>query len=760
MRQDKNYLLVGPPNVGKSTYYNKITWKVSPVGNIDRLTTTSYKAKLRNNKNINVIDLPGIVSLTPYNDDEFETLRWILNQNYDGVVNIISASSLKRDLLLTCDLAQAGILKCININMIDEVDEKSFNIHPIVSSFNVPVNLISAKKNINIKQSLIFLNTGLTSKREINLLYSKKIETVISEIIRIIPNSKLNKRFIAIQVILKNKLIHKWLDENNCLVQILEIIKKHNVNDSDLFEIVKSKQDFCDHLISKIFKINHINFERTKLENYKNNKFNLALDKIFLNKWSSIPIFLLLIAFIWFITFYEYAGGWIQAKFADDALGGLQSLLNDSIRNLNPDSISQNWWSEFVSNGILGGIFTIISFIPWLLILIFFSTLLEQVGILSRMSIVFDGIFKKSGISGRSILNIVMGVGCNIPSIIMARNSNSIKEKVVVSLIMPFVSCSARVLVYGFITQALVSAQWTWSVNLLITIIIVLVCLFFGYFFSNILFRKNNNLFITELPRYRSPDFFVIFKKMILETYDFVKRVIIIVGIMNLLMWVLTYTGPSSVILDVDDPAQIKQSFLRYITIPFQILLYPTGIGEHWQLTISIVTAFPAKEIAASNIEILFDNGNGGINGFHDFLANINLYHATLISYLTFFAFYIPCLATISVLFKEVGKKYTTIHILTSLIGSIIMSIIVFSVVGSIESLIIEKSQPIAILLCLIGVVIIIYAMLFNYKQYKWKKESIWSLKQFKSYHLCFYTNTLLFTGLIIGLDTLLLLNN
>ncbi|MGL4947906.1 MAG: ferrous iron transport protein B [Mycoplasma sp.] len=750
----KNYLLVGTPNIGKSTYFNKITWKTSPVGNIDRVTTFALSASLQADKKIKIIDLPGVLSLNATGDDEIETLKYIFSHQYEGVINIVSATTIRRDLMLTYELAEAGTLDMININMIDEMKDKQIKKILLTKEFKVMVNDISAKKNTNVKTSLRpLLNSSLKKPPAMFIEYSEKIEKFITKVEGIIPQSLVSKRFVIVQALQNNTFINNWLEESKIKKQFDDIKNEFNFTSLEINSIRQAKQDKIDSLYEKLLVDNSGN-KISEKELITVSKFQKTLDSIFLNKYWSVPIFFLLIAFIWFITFYEYAGGWIQAYIAEDGLGALQNIISESIIGMNSEWTTQTWLASFVADGMLGGIFTVISFIPWIIILVFCMTILEQVGILSRMSIVFDKWFEKFGLSGRSIINIIAGVGCNIPSILMARNANSVKERVTTTLIMPFVSCSARVIVIAFISQVFVSSEYTWIFNLGITSLSWVFALLIGYLFSNILFRKTQGFFISELSPYRSPDMVVVIKKVGMEIYDFTKRVIIMVGVANLVVWFLQSTGPTQdFLLDLNDTNALQFSFLRYISIPFQILLYPTGLGEHWQLTISLVTAFPAKEIASSNIALIFGGEEEGINGFINFMHAIPLWRSTALSYITFFTFYIPCLATIAVMWKEVGKKYTLIHIGTSLLGTWALSMAVFSFGGMIESLIIGRNiiGPTTIII-MIGIMIVLYVTTYVYKQKKFKEETLWKLKELKLHNISFWTtNSLLMSSLIVA---------
>ncbi|MDE6289786.1 MAG: hypothetical protein K2L64_03395, partial [Ureaplasma sp.] len=453
---------------------------------------------------------------------------------------------------------------------------------------------------------------------------------------------------------------------------------------------------------------------------FRDNKF----DKLLLNKFFGIFILILVVLAVYYITFGSYAGGWINELWT----GLLEKGQEVTFNAINSSGIANSFWiGKFVSDGLLGGIFTVVGFLPYIMIMYFLITILEHSGFLARMSVLLDKSLDKFGLSGRSIITLFTGVGCNIPSIMMARNSQSKKERIILILIGPLIACSARLVVYEWIIQRMIgNNDYTWLMTLALTIFSGFVAVFVGYFFSNTLFRKQTNFFMTELPRWRAPHILVILKGMGIEVWNFLKRVLTIIFIVNLIIFFLLYISPTSGLINSDD--MIDSSLLKYISLPFQYLFYPIGLGEDWRLSVSLLAAAPAKELASSNLEILFPDVNG-LNGFHEFLFNSNSIKApvaTSISYLIFFSFYVPCIATIAIMKKEAGWKWTLIHLLTAFVLSYGLSLITYSFGGMIENLInnpnlLSKALPIiAITLNVINfglvITIIINQLIFNYK--------------------------------------------
>lgn len=743
-KNSENFLLIGAPNVGKSTFYNKMTWKVSPIANMDHLTTTASYSRIRNNKNIFMTDLPGVNSLNSTTNDENLTIYNILHKEYYGVINIVSATTLKRDLFLTFELAEAGILNTIVVNMIDELNDRKINILNLTRKFKVPVHMISAKKNKNISDVFKWINGDKAKAQPLTIKYNSKIEKLISVFSKKIPDTKLSKRFYIIQAINNNQMVLNYFSEEKILDEFNNLLKKYEIDIKDINSIRRIKNDEINKILDSV--LSDTIFCKNK--NIYKHEWVSKIDQFLLKPIIAIPFFILLMVLIYFIVFYEWTGGWIQGQLADNGFGKLQELIVDAIGTAN---ISNSWWGSFVSDGLLGGIFTILSFLPFIILLIFFTSILEQIGLLSRMAVIFDKAFDRFGLSGRGIINLITGFGCNVPSIMMARNSNSKKERVVAVLISPLVSCSARIIVFNFIAGALFTEQFGWLVSIGLTFFSIAVALVAGLLFSKTLFRKSKTFFITEIPRWRFFDINVIFKKILMDSYDFIKRTIIIVGIGNFIIWFLLSTSPTQFQLDINDPTYIQKSFLSYIAIPFRYILYPLGLGNDWRFSITLLSSFAAKEIAASNIETLFGNSEN----FKVAIYAMKLPISTILSFLLYFMFFIPCLATVSITKREIGNKFTIIQIISSLIGSYLMSYIAFTIFGSIENCIINGKFDLPIS----GVISLFLILLFIFTIFNWlrtiaqSKGRIETIKINKKFNLLNYS-------LITGMGATIFINN
>lgn len=753
------YLLVGTPNVGKSTFFNKITWQNSPVGNADRITVTSKLGSLRMDSKIKIIDVPGVYNLNPTGYDENVTIDNIFKQNYFACVNIISALSIKRDLVLTTQLLESGIVKEVVVNMIDELTDHEFNPFKLSQKLKTKVSLISATKNIGVKPAVkSILDDGVKLNHKFKINYSPVVEDVIEEIIPLIPKQeKLSRRFIAVQYLEANVYVQQLFNEWNIGTEVLEILKKFKLDLKTTKKIIKEYRiKFIDEVIS--FSRQTINDEKKKLQTTKRLKLQKHLDRLFLNPWFGWIFFVLVISAIYYITFGQYAGGFINEQWT-----GLLEQGQDAIKQAIANSMGQQahslWVQNFVADGLLGGIFTVIGFVPYIIIMFFLINLIEQTGYLSRVSLLVDKQFEKFGISGKSLITLITGIGCNIPAVMMARNSHSLKERTIVFLISPFMACSARLLVFIWIANVIVGTQFAWLLGVAFTFFTGLVTLCVGLLFSKTMFRNNHTFFLTELPRWRTPSLFIVFKKVSLETLDFLKRVTTIIFIVNLVMFLLMYISPTLGL--IDDLSILanqnidwsKASLLQYISLPFQYLFYPIGLGQDWRFATSLLAAAPAKELAASNISLLF-NGVGDVDGItaQGFInalfqsSIVTLPIASLVSYLMMFAFYTPCLSTTVVMRKEGGMKNTLIHLIVAFGLSYLLCLISYIGIGSIEKIIkgyiqnpFIASNPLAIIAwSLIGVGGISLLVSFLIKQHldASNKEITW--KTTRSYYVMY----------------------
>lgn len=736
-----NFLLIGSPNVGKSTFFTRVTWSSASIGNVDGITVNVQNGKLKNNKNVSLIDLPGIRDLATTTIEEEIVIKTILNNDYNGALNIVAAPTLKRDLILTMQLLEAGILNEIVVNMVDELDSQKLDTFHLSKFLGVPVNSIIASKNIGVNQTITCLLTQNAYKKPFHIDYGDKIEKIISKIETLLPTTKVSKRFLAIQYLSKNSYIHKLFDEWDISNKIQKILcefsiclnqtknniyfakknrietivdhcfsdKKININQENAISLSnKIRQNLINNNLKIIKKSHHLKGTEKRRKLAKSKK----IDGFLLQKWVAIPLFLIIVAVVYYICFGSYAGGWIVDQFTGAMDLGV-SKIGDAMTN----SGASEWAVNFVKDGLFGGIVTVLGFLPYILFLHVCMAILEQSGLLARISVILDKSFERYGLSGRSVITLMTGLGCNIPSVLMARNSHSKKERFITILIAPLIACSARIVVFNWIANAIINPNFAWLLVLCLTILSGFVALGIGWTFSTTLFRNKRTFLLTELPPWRRPDFIAIIKSSLNEIWQFVKRVFTIIFIVNIVMFLLTYIGPIAGAFiptptDVDVLNPNNTSFLGYISYGLKYLAYPIGLGGDWRLFASVIASAPAKELAASNLELLFGNQQNFSEAiFNSTLTKLPI--ATTASYLVFFSFFTPCLSTDIVIKKEAGTKIMLLELLMSFVVAYGMSAIVFNGIGFVE-LLTQKSMLITNGLLISIIIVLSCFLLFN----------------------------------------------
>lgn len=646
--EGNTYLLIGAPNTGKSTIFNLLTTSTAIVSNIDRMTTEHTMGRIKHSHNY-LVDLPGTYNLSHPIAEEKETHYHLLHHKVDAVVNIISAFSIQRDLFLTLQCIETGMLNTLCVNMVDLINPKSINWDKLSKKLNnLKIVLSRSNRNKNTQNVL----KSLYNSKKVNpnvVTYSKEIENWIAKYEKVLPDMNVSKRFAALMLLENNSYFISQLKDHhpgywNEINKILTKTRdKHYIE-----EIRTTKKLFVDKLLEEC---SNKKKKYLKVNLTKQNKF----DHYFLKKWIGIPAFLLIAIAIYYLAFGSYAGGWLQQNLGQALTNqnwGLSHWLIVGFNNIN----APEWVSSMIVNGILGGLFMVITFIPCIAILYICVTIIQQVGLLSRVSILLDNALSKFGISGRSIVNLLTAFGCNVPAIMLARSSSSRKERIISVLIVPFIPCATKIIVIAAVANAVFGLTFGWLFLVGAVILSGVIALTLGLTFSKTMFRKQKSFFCVEMVNWNGIDFRIMFKNVWQTIKGFLKKALLTITIANLVFWALLHLGnvPGVYINTTEHPELINKSVLAYIGYGLAYPMYPVFGSLRWDLTTSLIAAIPAKELSLTTLQMLAQNGQTIKDLFTPALA---------VSFMIFVLYYVPCLPSINTMRTEVGRKNALLNI-------------------------------------------------------------------------------------------------
>lgn len=650
-----NVNLVGNANTGKTTLFNSLTGAKEHVGNWHGVTVEEKARRYSfKGQEINIVDLPGIYSLTSLSYEEKVAVDYILKDPTRPVVNICDASNLQRNLYLTLGLMELGVPIVLAVNQIDKKPLYKIDYAGLERQLGIKVVPINAGD----KKSLTMLNEEIVSLKSKNVDYKKP---------EYISSFKLDKN------ILRGKVDDDLLDfySIKLLEKDEEVIKKFKLDAKSLpdriEEVAKARYDYIDKILASCL--------TSVGEVYGRSKF----DKIVMNRFLAFPIFLCFLAVAFYLTFFSI-GAWCSdgLSFVLDAafkpiLGWLVGLFGQGSAIV-----------SFFEVAIMGGLGSILGFLPQVALLFLFLSILEDSGYLSRVAFVFEDILGKVGLSGKSVYTLLMGFGCSTTAVLTARNMEDKNSKIKTGLLTPYMSCSAKFPIYAVLGGAFFGASNIFVI-LGLYLLGVAVAITLSFVLEKTLLKSKEQTFILEFPPYRSMSC----KRVFSVLWDNVKLFLIRVGTliisMNVIVWILGNFSFTFAYVPNAGGASMLESLGKILSPIF----IPLGFGS-WGLVSALIAGLIAKEVIVSSIAMFnhVDEATGG-----DIQASIKdptsavffTSPAAVLSYLVFSLLYFPCLATTSVLSKEIGKKWTFIGIVIEFFVAYFVAMIVYNIARAIE---------------------------------------------------------------------------
>ena len=695
-----NIALVGNPNCGKTTLFNFLSGSKEHVGNYSDVTVDAKKATFtQNGYNFNIFDLPGTYSLTAYSPEEIYVRNFIMNETPDIVINVIDSSNLERNLFLTTQLIDMDIKVIIALNMYDELlkSKVKFDYQSLGKLMGIPIIPTVSSKGTGITELLHKIVEVYEDRdpimRHIHINYGTELEDSILKLRTKIKlekpiTDKISSRFLAIKLLERDKQTDLSLEsypnyieiKNTAQNEIRRIERLYN-EDSETV-ITDAKYGFISGALKETFK------QKEKRIINPSEK----IDNILTHPFFGFPIFIILISIAFYSTFKlgAYPMGWIE---------NLVALISSTVSNMMPNGML----SDLLINGIIDGTGSVLVFLPNILILFLFISFMEDTGYMARAAFIMDKIMHRFGLHGRSFIPMVMGFGCNVPAIMATRTLRSPGDRLLTMLIIPFMSCSARLPVYVLFITAFFP-QHPALVLSSIYFAGILIAFLTAQLLNKTIFRNKETPFVLELPPYRLPTAKNIIVHMWDKTQQYLQKIggVILIGVV--IIWALGYfprehkaeisTGIQSDSVNIqsgiDQSHRLQNSYLGQIGHFVQPVMDPLGFD--WKMSISLLAGLPAKEIIVSTMGVLYqvDEANGvGLSSklqqerFISGERRGELVFSTpvALSFLAFVLIYFPCIGVIATIKNESGKlKWAIFTVVYTTVVAWIISFLVFNI--------------------------------------------------------------------------------
>ena len=658
----QSYCILGNPNVGKTSLFNALTGSYEYIGNWSGVTVEKKVGKLKDNVG-DLVDLPGIYDLSPISKDETVVTDYLMSTSFTGMINIIDACQLKRNLNLTIQLMELNKPMIIGLNMIDVATQRGIKINyqALMRKLKVPVFPIVARKAKGTHSLLGELNyLEPHQRRAFKINYGTEIETAIQQICSIIKQDNMypteRLRFIAIQYLIDNVQIYQELDA--MILEQLEPIKRKLSNateQSTRQRIEAVRNDYINQLLEDI------------VEYPEEDKqfFTSKVDRLLLNRYLGIPIFL---GIMWLI--FQTTFTWIGTPLSDQLDAFISGPLSEWIKSVMNTLHITSFLQDLITDGIIAGVGSVLVFVPQIVVLFFFISLLEDSGYMARIAVLMDKTMESIGLSGKSFIPMIIGFGCNVPSIMAARSIENEKERLITILVAPFMSCSARLPVYALFVGAFFSAHQS-LVVLSLYILGIVVALLVSTLLNKLILKDNQSVFIVELPTYRVPSFKTLWRSTWEKAKGFVKKAGTFIFGGSVVIWTLTYIGPHGV------NVPINQSFMHMIGQGFANLIAPLGFGS-WQAGATLIPGFLAKEVIISSMAILYSSSESGLTQvIQQQFTPLSAY-----AFMIFILLYVPCISTVATIRKETSSwKWTLLAVVYPIATAYILTFVFYQVI-------------------------------------------------------------------------------
>ena len=635
------YALVGNQNCGKTTLFNKLTGSNQHVGNFPGVTVDRKTGSIKGHPNTEITDLPGIYSMSPYSSEEIVSRNFVLDEKPSAIINIVDATNIERNLYLTMQLLEMDIPMVVALNMMDEVlgNQGSIDVNMMEALLGVPVIPISAAKNEGVDELVNHalhiakyqehpLRQDFCDKNDHDGAVHRCIHAVMHLIEDHAALADIPSRFAATKAIEGDPLIMEKLKLDTNETEMLEHIVQQMETERQIDRsaaIADMRFDFIERLCEQTVVKPKESKERIRSE---------KIDRILTGKYTAIPCFIGIMALVFYLTF-NVIGAWLQG-ILEIGIDKISALTDAALTAANVNSAMHS----LVIDGIFTGVGSVLSFLPVIVTLFFFLSLMEDSGYIARVAFVMDKLLRKIGLSGRSIVPMLIGFGCTVPAVMATRTLTSERDRKMTILLTPFMSCTAKLPIYSFFVNAFFPKKG----GLIMTglyLLGIFVGILAALLYNGTLFKGEPVPFVMELPNYRLPGAKNVAQLLWEKAKDFLQRAFSVILLATMVVWFL-----QSFDLHLNLVKDSSDSILAMAAGLLVPIFKPLGLGD-WRICTALISGFMAKESVVSTLEVLF---SGSIASVLTPLAAASL--------LAFSLLYTPCVAAIASVKRELGGKW------------------------------------------------------------------------------------------------------
>ncbi|MDY4754271.1 MAG: ferrous iron transport protein B [Candidatus Faecousia sp.] len=645
------FALAGNQNCGKTTLFNALTGANQHVGNFPGVTVDQKSGTIRGT-NHQVVDLPGIYSIRPYTQEEIVTRDFILNSKPDAILNIVDATNIERNLYLTLQLLSLQVPTVIALNMMDELTGNggSIDVKKLSQALGVPVVPISAAKNQGISElvdTLLATAQNRVLPQVLDFCPGGPVHRCIHAVCHIIEDhaqrAQISRRFAATKLIEGEEEFFNLLQLSQNEKELIEHSIIEMEADTGLDRnaaLAEMRYNFIESVCASCVK---------KATESREHRRSVQIDRVLTNRYLAIPLFVAIMGLVFFLTF-NVVGAFLS-DVMEYAVDGLTILVDKGLTAYGINPVVHS----LIIDGIFAGVGSVLSFLPIIVTLFFFLSILEDSGYMARVAFVMDKLLRKIGLSGRSFVPMLIGFGCSVPAIMATRTLSSNRDRKMTILLTPFMSCSAKIPIYTLFSAAFFPGRE----------LPVMILLYFGgmavgivmaLILKSTLFKGNPVPFVMELPNYRLPSPKSVLLLMWEKAEDFLTRAFTVIFLATVIIWFL-----QSFDLRLNVVTDSTQSILAWLGQLVSPLFAPLGFGD-WRMVTALVSGFTAKEAVVSTFGVIL-----GVSAEQLQMALHSLFTPqSAASFLTFCLLYTPCVAAVATIRRELGSKWKTVVVVIS----------------------------------------------------------------------------------------------